>query len=52
MGERGKSRRFPVADIVGYSRLASADEDRIYRWLRSLRIVLIDLCRRVTAAGG
>jgi adenylate cyclase len=31
-----------VADIVGYSRLASADEDRILAWLRTLRSDLID----------
>ena len=52
MGGTRKIAAILVADIVGYSRLASADEDRIYRWPRSLRIVLIDLCRCVTAAGG
>jgi hypothetical protein len=32
----------PVADIVGYSRLAAADEDRILARLRALRSDLID----------
>ena len=32
-----------VADVVGYSRLASADEDRRLARLRALRIDLIDL---------
>jgi hypothetical protein len=31
-----------VADIVGYSRLAGADEDRILARLRTLRSDLID----------
>ena len=35
-------RRFLVSDIVGYSRLAGADEDRILARLRALRSDLID----------
>ena len=31
-----------VADVVGYSRLAGADEDRTLSWLRGLRSDLID----------
>ena len=38
MAERDK----PVADVVGYSRLAGADEDRILARLRALRSDLID----------
>ena len=34
-----------VADIVGYSRLASADEDRTLSRLRGLRSDLIDPAR-------
>jgi adenylate cyclase len=31
-----------AADVVGYSRLAGADEDRTLAWLRALRSDLID----------
>ena len=37
-----------VADIVGYSRLAGADEDRILARLRALRSDLIDPRSRCT----
>ena len=40
--ERGKSLAILVADIVGYSRLAGADEDRTLSRLRGLRSDLID----------
>ena len=33
----------PAADVVGYSRLAGADEDRTLARLRALRRDLIDL---------
>ena len=38
----GKSRRILAADIVGYSRLAGADEDRTLSRLRGLRSDLVD----------
>jgi TolB-like protein/Flp pilus assembly protein TadD len=43
--ERGEQRKLAailVADVVGYSRLAGADEDRVLARLRSLRSDLID----------
>ena len=40
--EPGKSRRSLVADIVGYSRLAGANEDRTLSRPRGLRSDLID----------
>jgi len=42
MSETRKLAAILVADIVGYSRLASADEDRILARLRALRSDLID----------
>ena len=42
MGETRKLAAILVADIVGYSRLAGADEDRILARLRTLRSDLID----------
>jgi adenylate cyclase len=42
MGERRKLAAILVADVVGYSRLAAADEDRTLARLRGLRSDLID----------
>jgi TolB-like protein/class 3 adenylate cyclase/Flp pilus assembly protein TadD len=42
MGETRKIAAILVADVVGYSRLAGADEDRILARLRTLRSDLID----------
>jgi adenylate cyclase len=42
MGETRKIAAIPVADIVGYSRLVGADEDRTLSRLRGLRSDLID----------
>src|SRR5690348_13876019 len=42
MGETRKLAAILVADVVGYSRLAGADEDRTLARLRSLRGDLID----------
>jgi adenylate cyclase len=42
VSERRKLAAILVADIVGYSRLAGADEDRILARLRALRSDLID----------
>src|SRR4029077_15449537 len=42
MGETRKLAAILVADVVGYSRLASADEDRTLARLRGLRSDLID----------
>src|SRR5579863_4766261 len=42
MGETRKLAAILVADIVGYSRLAGADEDRILARLRTLRSDVID----------
>jgi adenylate cyclase len=42
MGETRKLAAILVSDVVGYSRLASADEDRILARLRTLRSDLID----------
>ena len=42
MGETRKLAAILVSDIVGYSRLAGADEDRILARLRALRSDLID----------
>src|SRR5258708_33832640 len=42
MGEMRKLAAILVADVVGYSRLAGADEDRILARLRTLRSDLID----------
>src|SRR5882724_3774901 len=42
MSEMRKLAAILVADVVGYSRLAGADEDRILARLRSLRSDLID----------
>src|SRR5271168_3331436 len=42
MSEARKLAAILVADIVGYSRLAGADEDRILARLRTLRSDLID----------
>ena len=42
MGETRKLAAILVADIVGYSRLAAADEDRTLARLRGLRSDLID----------
>ncbi len=41
MRETRKIAAILVADIVGYSRLAGADEDRILARLRALRSALI-----------
>ena len=41
MGETRKIAAILVADVVGYSRLAGADEDRTLALLRSLRSDLI-----------
>ena len=42
MGETRKIAAILVADVVGYSRLAGADEDRTLAQLRTLRSELID----------
>ena len=42
MGETRKIAAILVSDVVGYSRLAGADEDRILARLRTLRSDLID----------
>src|SRR5579864_2962435 len=42
MSETGKLAAILVADVVGYSRLAGADEERILARLRALRSDLID----------
>ena len=42
MGETRKIAAILVADVVGYSRLAAADEDRTLARLRGLRSDLID----------
>jgi adenylate cyclase len=42
MGETRKLAAILVADVVGYSRLAAADEDRTLARLRTLRSDLID----------
>ena len=42
MSETRKIAAIPVADIVGYSRLAGTDEDRTLARLRGLRSDLID----------
>jgi adenylate cyclase len=42
VGETRKLAAILVADVVGYSRLAGADEDRILARLRALRSDLID----------
>ena len=42
MGEKRKIAAILVSDVVGYSRLAAADEDRILARLRTLRSDLID----------
>ena len=42
MAETRKLAAILVADVVGYSRLAGADEDRILARLRTLRSDLID----------
>jgi adenylate cyclase len=42
MSETRKLAAILVADVVGYSRLAAADEDRILARLRTLRSDLID----------
>ena len=42
MGETRKIAAILVSDVVGYSRLTGADEDRILAWLRALRSDLID----------
>ncbi len=43
MSETRKIAAILVADVVGYSRLAGADEDRTLSRLRGLRSDLIDL---------
>ena len=51
MGETRKLAAILVADVVGYSRLAGADEDRTLARLRGLRSDLIDPpSLRITAA--
>jgi hypothetical protein len=42
MSETRKIAAILVSDVVGYSRLAGADEDRILARLRTLRSDLID----------
>ena len=42
MRETRKLAAILVADVVGYSRLSGADEDRTLSWLRGLRSDLID----------
>ncbi len=42
MGETRKLAAILESDVVGYSRLAGADEDRILARLRALRSDLID----------
>ena len=42
MSETRKLAAILVSDVVGYSRLAGADEDRILARLRALRSDLID----------
>ena len=42
MSERRKLAAILVADVVGYSRLAEADEDRTLARMRALRGDLID----------
>ncbi len=48
MSETRKLLAILIADIVGYSRLAGADEDRTLSRLRGLRSDLIDLRHRQT----
>jgi class 3 adenylate cyclase len=51
VGETRKLAAILVADVVGYSRLAAADEDRTLARLRGLRSDLIDpAIARITAA--
>ena len=51
MGEIRKLAAILVSDVVGYSRLAGADEDRILARLRTLRSDLTDpLLRCITVA--
>jgi hypothetical protein len=42
LSETRKIAAIPVSDVVGYSRLAGADEERILARLRALRSDLID----------
>jgi adenylate cyclase len=42
VGEMRKLAAILVSDVVGYSRLAGADEDRILARLRALRSDLVD----------
>jgi adenylate cyclase len=42
MDESRKIAAILVADVVGFSRLAGADEDRTLAWLRALRSDLVD----------
>jgi class 3 adenylate cyclase len=42
MGDTRKLAAILISDVVGYSRLAGADEDRILARLRALRSDLID----------
>ena len=42
MGENRKLAAILAADVVGYSRLASADEDRTLARLRALRSDMVD----------
>jgi hypothetical protein len=51
MSETRKLTAILVFDIVGFSRLARADEDRILARLRTLRSDLIDRPSRCIAAG-
>ena len=42
MAETRKIAAILAADVVGFSRMASADEDRTLAWLRILRSEVID----------
>jgi len=50
MSDTRKLAAILVSDVVGYSRLAGADEDRILARLRALRSDLIDPISRFIAS--
>jgi class 3 adenylate cyclase len=51
MTENRKIAAILAADVVGFSRLAAADEDRTLARLRALRSDLVDHCRSQRARG-
>ncbi len=52
MSETRKLAAILVADVVGYSRLTGADEERTLARLRGLRTDLVDLWIRLASAPG